>query len=172
VALEYAVRHPERVSGLVLFGGFARGWRLSSSPKLVAGIEAMMVLMRQGWGVDNPAFRQIFTSLFLPRATAEQADWMNAMQRMTTSPEQAARLLESFGWLDVRDRLARVSVPTLVLHGRDDRFVPASLGRQIAAAIPGARFVSLPSGNHLILEDEPAFALLTAEIDAFLAGLD
>ncbi len=169
VAVEYAARWPERVSRLILYGGFARGWRLTSSANVIAQIEAMKVLMTHGWGANAPAFRQMFTSLFLPRGLPAEFEWFDAMQKASTSGENAARLMESFGWLDVRHRLAEVRAPTLVLHSRGDQFVPIKRGQELAAGIKDARFVGLPSENHLIKQDEPAFERLIAEIEDFLA---
>ena len=168
VAIEYAARHPERVSRLILLNAFAHGWRSWPDP-LVAAAEAIKVLMASGWGASSPAFRQMFSTLMLPGASSQQWDWFDAMQRGTTSPEVAARLFESFGAMDVSHRLAEVRAPTLVLHSRDDQLISAKLGQDIAAGIAGARFVGLPSNNHILLAGEPAFARLTAEITAFLA---
>jgi pimeloyl-ACP methyl ester carboxylesterase len=128
--------------------------------------------MASAWGARSPAFRQMFSALMLPTASPQQWDWFDAMQRGTTSPKVAARLFESFGQMDVRHRLAEVRAPTLVLHSRDDQFVSARLGQQIAAGIPGARFVGLPSANHILLGAEPAFARLAGEVAAFLAQDD
>jgi pimeloyl-ACP methyl ester carboxylesterase/DNA-binding SARP family transcriptional activator len=172
VALAYAARHPERVSRLILLGGFARGWRLSSSAKLIDRYEAVMSLMRSGWGGDVAAFRQMFTSLFQPRASTSELEWYDAIQRATTSGANSARLLESMGWLDVRDLLDEIRAPTLVLHSRGDQFVPAKRGQELAAGVKGARFVGLASDNHVISESEPAFARLIEEIEAFLAEDD
>ena len=170
VSVAYAVRHPERVTHLVLFGGFAVGG--AKRPRSDAEreqAEAMLTLMRLGWGQENPAFRQLFTSQFIPGGTKEQADWFNELQRISTSPENAVRYRVATGNFDVSTLLARVSVPTLVMHARDDAVVPFDQGRRLAAGIPGARFVSLPSRNHIILEDEPAFPRFLQEIRAFLA---
>jgi pimeloyl-ACP methyl ester carboxylesterase len=129
----------------------------------------MLTLMRLGWGQKNPAFRQLFTSQFIPGASKGQTDWFNELQRISTSPEDAVRNLVANGDTDVTALLGQVSVPTLVMHARDDARVPFDQGRRLAAGIPGARFVSLPSRNHLILEDEPAFPRFLQEIRAFLA---
>jgi pimeloyl-ACP methyl ester carboxylesterase len=168
VAIEYAARHPERVSRLILLNAFARGWR-TWSKSLIASAEAIKVLMAHQWGTQSPAFRQMFTTLMLPGGSSQQWDWFDAMQRATTSPKNAARLFESFGQMDVRHRLAEVRAPTLVLHSRDDQLIPATWGQEIAAGIAGARFVGLPSNNHILLADEPAFERLAREIEAFLA---
>jgi class 3 adenylate cyclase/pimeloyl-ACP methyl ester carboxylesterase len=168
VSIAYAVRHPERVTRLVLFGGYPVGWakRAQSAAEQEQGA-AMLTLVRLGWGQENPAFRQIFTSQFIPGGTKEQADWFNELQRLSTSPEDAARNLIANGDVDVSALLGQVSVPTLVMHARDDARVPFDQGRRLAAGIPGARFVSLPSRNHLILEDEPAFPRFLQEIRGF-----
>ncbi len=125
--------------------------------------------MRQGWGQENPAFRQIFTSLFIPDATPEQASWFNNLQRITASPENAVRIREAMDILDVSEMLPQVTVPTLVLHCREDAVQPFNEGRRMAAGIPGARFVALEGRNHLILEDEPAWPRFLQEVESFLA---
>jgi pimeloyl-ACP methyl ester carboxylesterase len=168
-AIEFAARYPERVSKLVLYGGYARGWRAFGNSEVVAQTEALITLTRTGWGRDNPAYRQIFTSLFVPGATTEQMDWLNELQRMTTSPENAARLIRALGDINVTHRLPQVTQPTLVLHCRKDARVSYPNGRELAAGIPGARFVTLESENHLLLEQDPAWHMFLAEVRAFLA---
>jgi pimeloyl-ACP methyl ester carboxylesterase len=169
VSIAYAVRHPERVSHLVLIGGFAVGWkkRARTETEKEAG-DAMLTLMRIGWGQENPAFRQMFTSQFMPGATKEQADWFNELQRISTSPADAVRNFLANGDVDVTSILSQVRVPTLVMHSRQEARVPFEAGRRMAAGIPGARFVPLESRNHLILESEPAFARFLEEIRSFL----
>jgi pimeloyl-ACP methyl ester carboxylesterase len=169
VSIAYAVRHPQRVSHLILLGGYPVGWakRARSAAEKEQGA-AMLTLLRLGWGQENPAFRQLFTSQFIPGGTKEQADWFNELQRISTTPEDAARNLIANGDTDVSALLAEVSVPTLVMHSRDDARVPFDQGRRLAAGIPGARFVPLPSRNHLILEGEPAFPKFLQEIRSFL----
>jgi pimeloyl-ACP methyl ester carboxylesterase len=169
VSIAYAVRHPERVNRLVLYGGFALG--AAKRTRNAADREqaaAMLTLMRLGWGQQNPAFRQMFTSQFAPDATKEQADWFNDLQRISCSPENAVRYMEAVGQTDVIELLGKVSVPTLVMHARDEVRVPFENGRRLAAGIPGARFVALQSRNHLILEDEPAYPRFLDEIRSFL----
>jgi pimeloyl-ACP methyl ester carboxylesterase/DNA-binding SARP family transcriptional activator len=169
VAIEFAVRYPERVSKLILYGGYARGWRARADSDFAAQTEALITLTRIGWGRDNPAYRQVFTSLFVPGATPEQMDWFNELQRITTSPENAARILSAHGDIDVRDRLQHVTQPTLVLHVRNEARVPYANGRELAMGIPGAKFVTLEGQNHLLLEQEPAWPRFLAEVRAFLA---
>jgi pimeloyl-ACP methyl ester carboxylesterase/DNA-binding winged helix-turn-helix (wHTH) protein len=170
VSIAYAVRHPERVSQLVLYGGFARGRRRRGQQGEVDQADALLTLMRQGWGQENPAFRQIFTSLFVPGATAEQAHWFNDLQRMTTSPENAVRLRQTVDEIDVTGFLSGVRVPTLVLHCRNDAVQPFEEGRRMAAGISGSRFVALEGSNHLILEHEPAWSRFLDEVTRFLGS--
>jgi class 3 adenylate cyclase/pimeloyl-ACP methyl ester carboxylesterase len=169
VSIAYAVRHPERVSHLVLLGGFAVGWkkRARTEAEKLAG-EAMLTLMRIGWGQENPAFRQMFTSQFIPGANKEQADWFNELQRISSSPEAAARTLLANGEVEVNSLLSQVKVPTLVMHCRHDARVPFEAGRRLAAGIPGARFVPLESPNHIMLEGEPALSRFLEELRSFL----
>ena len=170
VAVAHAVRHPERVSRLVLCGGFARGWRVRGKPGEVQTAEAVLTLARHGWGSAQPAFRQLFTSLFFPGANAELMAAFNELQRRTASPENAARLGHAVGDLDVTALLPRVRAPTLVLHARHDGLIPFGEGRRLASGIPGARFVPLESANHLLVEGEPAWSRLVAELRAFLGA--
>jgi pimeloyl-ACP methyl ester carboxylesterase/DNA-binding winged helix-turn-helix (wHTH) protein len=168
VSIAYATRHPERVSRLILCGGYARGWRKRGVAIDIAQREALETLVRHGWGRDNPAFRQVFTSLFIPGGTPEQMQWFNDLQRVSTSPENASRFMRTFGDIDVVELLPKVSAPTLVLHSRGDARVPFEEGRSLAQSIPGARFVGLDSDNHLILSHEPAWRRYADEICAFL----
>jgi pimeloyl-ACP methyl ester carboxylesterase/DNA-binding winged helix-turn-helix (wHTH) protein len=168
VSIAYVVRHPQRVSHLVLYGGYARGRRKRGQQAEIEHSDALVTLIRQGWGRENPAFRQIFTSLFIPGATPEQMKWFNELQRMTTSPENAARIRLVLDDLDVSALLPNVRVPTLVLHCRNDSVQPFEEGRRMAAGIAGSRFVALESSNHLILEHEPACARFLDEVNRFL----
>jgi len=170
VSIAYAVRNPHRVSHLVLYGGFARGRRKRNSESWVQQADAFDTLMRDGWGRENPAFRQMWTSLFVPGGTAEQMQWYNDLQRITTSPENALRIRRASDDIDVTDLLPRVTAPTLVMHCRDDGGVPFDEGRRMAAGIPGARFVALEGRNHLILEGEPAWPRFIEEIKSFIRG--
>lgn len=167
VAVEYARRHPQRVTHLVLFGAFAHGW-LVGGERLAQNARALFDLIETGWGEGNPAFRQVFTALFLPEASAEQQRWFGELMRVSSKPAIAASILRSFGRIDITDRLGEVRTPTLVVHCRNDACIPPGLGRELAAGIPGARFVELDSRNHVLLENEPAWPRFCAEFDAFL----
>jgi len=129
----------------------------------------MVTLTEVGWGLNNPAFRQMFTSLFVPRATPEAADWFNELQRVSATPHEAQRLQLAVAEFDVRHLLARVRAPTIVFHCRDDAMVSLANGRRLAAGIPGAEFVGLDSENHLLLEDEPAWPVFVEHLRDFLA---
>jgi pimeloyl-ACP methyl ester carboxylesterase/DNA-binding SARP family transcriptional activator len=168
LSVAYAVRHADRVSRLILYGGRPRGWKFTGTPADRAQRAAMVLLIRAGWGQDNPAFRQLFTSLFIPDATPEQMDWYNELQRRTVSPDQAARLQEVSGGVQISDLLEKVTVPTLVLHSVGDALVPFELGRELAIGIPGARFVALDSRNHILLAGEPAFGQFIEELRRFI----
>jgi pimeloyl-ACP methyl ester carboxylesterase/DNA-binding CsgD family transcriptional regulator len=169
IAIAYAVRHPERVTHLVLHGGYARG-RLVRSDTLQEREEAetMNKLAELGWGKADPSFRQFFTSQFIPGGTHEQHQWFNELERISTSPQNAARFMHQFARIDVSALLPQVQCPTLVLHSRNDVRQPFQEGRLIASAIPGAQFVPIDSGNHLLLADEPGWQQWIDEVRAFL----
>ncbi|MFG1497930.1 alpha/beta fold hydrolase [Saccharospirillum sp. HFRX-1] len=170
VSIAYTVKYPARVSHLILFGGYASGWRIGATPKVQREREAVITLTEAGWGQDNPAYRQIFSSTFMPSASAQELAWFNEFQRLTTSPENAARFLSVFGDIDVREQLAQVQVPTLVIHSLGDQRIPVSVGRDIAAAIPGAEFVGLESDGHLLLGRETASRAFVEAVRSFIAN--
>jgi DNA-binding winged helix-turn-helix (wHTH) protein/pimeloyl-ACP methyl ester carboxylesterase len=168
IAIAYAVKHPERVTQLVLYGAFAVGVNHYGTPEQIEAKRAFTSLVRLGWGLNNPAFCKTFTCRFLPEATPEHEKWFDELQRVSTSPENAARLMERDGDIDVRPLLSQVRTPTLVIHCDHDHAVVPERGRLLAASIPGARYVSLPSANHLMLEEEPAWSLFLEELGLFL----
>jgi pimeloyl-ACP methyl ester carboxylesterase/DNA-binding CsgD family transcriptional regulator len=156
ICVDYAVRYPERVARLILYGGYARGFA-HREQSVVHTYRAMVDLVRVGWGKENPTFRQLFTSRFIPGGTPQQLQWFNDLCRKTTSGEVAASLLEARSTVDVRDELHKVKTPTLVMHACGDEVQPIEEGRLLAAGIPGAEFVELDSRNHVLLEHEPAW---------------
>ena len=168
ISIAYAVRYPERVTHLVLYGSFARGRKKRGSPEAAANSDALVTLIRQGWGQENPAFRQLFTSLFIPGGTEAQTKWFNDLQRISTSPKNAARLRQVVDDIEVTALLSKVTVPTLVLHCRGDAVQPFDEGRRLAAGIPGSRFVALEGRNHIPLQGEPAWSRLVQEMRDFL----
>ena len=169
VSIAYAVSHPEKVSGMILYGGYVKGWRARGDAGEIATREAVATLMRESWGKPNPMFRQAFCSMFIPGATHEHFAWMDDLMLRTVSPDDAWRLQSSFSVIDVSDLLDKVRVPTLVLHARDDNVAPVESGRTMAAGIPGARFIELESQNHILLEGEPAFEEFIDHVRAFIA---
>lgn len=176
IAIEYAARHPDRVSHLIVYGGYLRGvLKRDPGPKAVEEGQTMLKLVELGWGRENSAFRQVFASQFIPDSTLEQLRAFDEIQRRTIAPEAATRLLASFYDIDVSVFAADVVCPTLVLHAREDARIPFEQGRQVASAIRGAEFVSLESRNHILLDHQPAWRHFFDEVDGFLrrhGGLD
>jgi len=172
LAIAYAAKHPQRVSHLVLYGGFARGRLRRASPAQAEEADVQRGLIRLGWGRDDPAFRQFFTTQFLPDGTPEQITSFNEIQRLSASPETAERVFDVTSSIDVAELAQRVTVPTLVLHGREDKRAPFEEGRLIAACIPAARFVPLETRNHVLVEQDPAWSRFLDEIRAFLGSGD
>jgi pimeloyl-ACP methyl ester carboxylesterase len=172
VAIRFAERYPERVSGLVLYGGFAEGRAVREKSADDIDEETILGLIRAGWGKANSPFVNAFSSLFMPDATPEQMESFVRMQTETISPENAARLRQVVDRLDVRRILPSVTAPTLVIHGIYDAVQPIQQGRILASEIPGARYVSLESRNHVPLPQEDSWTQMVAETHAFLAGLE
>lgn len=168
VSIEYAVRHPERVSHLILLGGCAAGWRLTASEADKREREAVLVLAKAGWGQPNPAYSNIFSYTFMPDATAEELRLFDEFQRRATSPKNAEQFLELFSRVDVRERLKDVKAPTLVMHSRGDLRSPIAAGHELARQIPNAKFVELASNNHLLLGHEPASSEFLQAVRRFL----
>ncbi len=168
MAITYAVRHPERVSRLILYGSFARVSWLVDTEEGRQQAEAMLTLVRQGWGSDVPAFRQFFTSLFMPDADIDAIRAFNELQRVSASADDVVALLTTMLDIDVRQLLPQVRAPTLVVHCRGDTMVPFEAGRELATGIPGARFLSLDGRNHFVLPNEPAAAVNVKAIYEFL----
>jgi DNA-binding CsgD family transcriptional regulator len=169
--VSYAVRHPARVSRLILYGGYARGWRHRGDPEGEREYNAIVELVRTGWGKENPAFRQIFTSRFIPGGTDEQLGWWNELCQKTATAANAAALMTARSQILVTDLLPHVQAPTLVIHAREDQVCPISEGRFLAAGIPDAQFVELDSRNHVLLENEPAWERFKEVVLEF-AGLE
>lgn len=167
VAIEYAVRHPERVSGMVLFGTYARG-RAKRGPRDIQLEEVGARLIELSWGFENDAFKQIWISLFQPSALPERHQALAALQRKSCNAATALALLGAAAQTDVRESAAMVRCPTLVLHTTRNPLLPLEEGRLLASLVPGARFVALDSDNHLITELEPAWKEFTQELHRFL----
>jgi pimeloyl-ACP methyl ester carboxylesterase/DNA-binding CsgD family transcriptional regulator len=173
VAVAYTVRHPERVSRLILHGAYARGWlNRDLTNEQIEEEELMISLMRVGWGRENPAFRQVFAMQLFPQATTEEIHALEAQMRISVSPENAVRLESEMHRVDIRHLAPQVKVPTLVLHSREDEGVPFEEGRLLASLIPNAQFVPLDSRNHLLTAYEPAWQKFQAAFRRFLSGDD
>ena len=168
IATVYATRHPERVTKLIFTGAFANGWP-SPGDGAMEQLDALLTLIRIGWGRDNPAFRQLWSTLFRPDADSLEMDWHNELQRISTTPDNAARMLSEFPNFKIFDLLPRICCPTLVLHSQGDATVPVHEGRLIAARIRDARFVELPSRSHMVGPGDPAWDLFVEEFSSFLA---
>jgi pimeloyl-ACP methyl ester carboxylesterase/DNA-binding CsgD family transcriptional regulator len=169
VCVAFAVKHPELVSKLVLYGGYARGRfhrDLDSHARMEA--EALINLIRVGWGKENPAFRQLFSTMLIPEGNLEQMASLNQLAKISATPENASKMERAFYEIDVRDLAKQVTVPTLVLHPRQDASIPMEEGRLLATHIPGSRFVQLESKNHILLEQEPAWIRFLTELRSFL----
>ena len=168
-SIAYAERHPSRIAKLAIYGGFARGFlHRNPTPEQVRQMRAMVELVEVGWGSANPVYRQMFTSMFIPDATAEQAAWFNEQERTCTTPAMAARIIAAYGSMDVTSSAARVRCPTLVMHLRDDLRTPFEEGHLIARLIPGARFVPLEGRNHVVLGGSREFEQMFTELQGFL----
>lgn len=169
LSIAFAHRYPEKVERLVLIGAYARGL-LARDQGARARLEAdtLTNLMRLGWGRDDMAFNQLFTQLFIPGGTPDQHSWWRALEQETASADIAARTMEVLHGIDVMDLASELTVPTLVLHARDDARIPFEQGRELAATIAGAQFVPLDSRNHVLLDTEPAWDTLTSALRAFL----
>jgi pimeloyl-ACP methyl ester carboxylesterase/DNA-binding CsgD family transcriptional regulator len=169
IAIAYAVRHPDRVSRLVLYcsyphGAFVEG--VDETPRKQAQTFAQMIEM--GWGREAGAFREVFANLLMPDGGKDQIKWVGELQRHSTSPQTACRLWNAFHAFDIREEAPKVTVPTLVFHARGDALVPFEVGRRLAAMVPNARFVPLESQNHFLLPHEKAWVTFRSELNEFL----
>jgi class 3 adenylate cyclase/pimeloyl-ACP methyl ester carboxylesterase len=171
VAIEYAVRHPERVSHLILYGAYARG-RIHRGERGKQEWELHRQLIEIGWGTDQRAFRNVFTKTFIPGGSPTQHEWFDELMRRSTSTENALRFQETFAHIDVVHRAPLVRTPTLILHATGDQRVPFEEGRKLASLVPHASLIPLESDNHILLEHEPAWHRFLAEVTDFVLGSD
>lgn len=169
LAIDYAARHPEKVTHLILWGGYSRGRNRRGKMVDQEQAEAFKTLMRNGWGKESSTFRKMFATLYLPDATEEQISWWTELQRIATTPENAVRLRDTIDDIDISDRLALVKAPTLILHSQREEVAPFLEARRMAARIPNAKLIPLDSANHLVLHQEPAWQ---RAVDAILEFLD
>ena len=169
VSIEYAVRHPERVSHLILCGAYARGAYHRGSAEAVEIRNALETLVQLNWGATNPAFLNTVTSMYIPEhSSVEEQEWFRQLQSVSVSTANLVEFMRSCDAITVRDVLGKVSVPTIVFHCDKDKIAPMAEGRILAAEIPGARFVPLVSGNHILMAKEPAWKVFREELAEFL----
>jgi pimeloyl-ACP methyl ester carboxylesterase/DNA-binding CsgD family transcriptional regulator len=168
IAIAYAARHPDRVSRLVLYSPYLHGAYTAGAEKFAKQAQMLAQMIEVGWGREAGAFREVFANLLMPDGGKDQLKWIGELQRRSASPETACRLWNAFQAFDIRAEAGRVDAPTLVFHVRGDAMVPFEAGRQVAAAIPNARFVPLESKNHILLPHENAWATFRKEVGDFL----
>jgi pimeloyl-ACP methyl ester carboxylesterase len=163
------VRHPERVSRLVLLGAYAQGRNMRGSPQYADEAKAFQTMLRSGWGDEHSVFMRAFCSFFIPGASADEIKSFVDFQRMATTGENGTKLRAAVDDINIMELLPQVSVPTIVFHSVHDNLVPFDQGRRLAASIPNAKFVPLDSANHALLSNEPAWAKFVSQTEAFLA---
>ena len=168
LAISYAARHPDRISKLILYGGYSQGRNKRRSPQSTDEAKTMLAMMRSGWGDEGSIFFRAFSAFFIPNGTADQMKSLIELQRAAFSPEAAVAGRSAVDEIDVFDLLAHVRAPTIVFHSARDRLVPFEQGRLIAASIPKARLIPLDSENHILLPEEPAWKEFVSEMEAFL----
>ena len=168
VAIAYAARYPDKVSHLILYGGFVLGRQKRDLTEQQRDEALTMIkLIELGWSKRTDEFRQVFTTQFMPDASLEQRHAFDELQRYSTSAQNAVRIANEVDAIDVRTLAGKVRAPTLILHARDDARVPFEEGRRMAASIPGARFVPLESRNHVLFSSEPAWQRFIDEVTSF-----
>jgi pimeloyl-ACP methyl ester carboxylesterase/DNA-binding CsgD family transcriptional regulator len=171
IAIEYAARHPDRVSALVLFGAYTRGaLQAATSSTQVEQRQFLLKSVELGWGTDNEAFQHVWPTLLQPCSTVERLRSLAVLQRQSASGAMAVRLLEETGKIDVSDACARVQCPTLIFHPKGDRAAPFDEGRRLAQRIADSRLIPLDSDNHALTDDEPAWKDFVEEFRRFLPG--
>lgn len=169
IAIEYAARHPERVSKLILYGTYSLGrMQRCDQPQEVEKGRVLLELMRLGWAQENHALLQVWAHAFQPGGTIEHLRSWCDQQSAATSAEVAARLLEICWHVDVREAARKIKCPVLIVHAERDGMVPIEEGRVLAGLVPGSRFVQIDSENHMPLGDEPAWPRLVGEMQQFL----
>jgi pimeloyl-ACP methyl ester carboxylesterase/DNA-binding CsgD family transcriptional regulator len=170
IALDYAVRYPDRVSHLILLDSYSRGDLVDGTPlQKKKETEALTSLIEAGWGrEDTDVFRRVFSGLLIPEGSEEEHQWLAELQRKATSPAMAARLWEAFNLIDIEQQAKQVTTPTLVFHVKEDKVIPFENGRKLASLIPGSRFVPLQGENHILLENEPAWKQFVDEVLNFI----
>jgi len=173
VSIEYAARHPERVSQLVLCGAYARGAYHRGSAEAVEIRNALETLVQLNWAKTNPAFLDTVTNMYMPEhSSSEEQEWFRQLQSVSVTTANLVEFMRACDAINVRDVLPKLRVPTIVFHCDKDKIAPMDEGRILAAEIPGARFVPLVSGNHILMANEPAWKEFREELATFLRCSD
>lgn len=168
-AVEYAARHPERVTHLVLYGAYARGFlKRHPTPAELDEARLQSALIEQGWGRQNDAFLQVWPTLFQPDSTLEKLRSLADLQCRSAPAANALAMLRASAKIDVTDAAQRITCPTLVMHSRRSLITPFEEARLLAALIPGATLVGFDSRNHVLADDEPAWTEFVHTLRAFL----
>lgn len=167
-SVNYAALHPEKVSCLILLGGYVRGRLMRGDAEAERHYNIASSMMRDGWGSTNPIYRQFFTSGYIPDAQQDVKDSFDELQRISGNAENVVRIWEMNALLDAAEQATKLNIPTLILHMSGDRMVPVSEGRHTARLIKGAQFVELPGSNHVAIEGQPSFDMFFEEVRAFL----
>ncbi len=167
-ALAFAAKHPEKVSRIIVYGGYAQGWRARGDAESAKFSDAIVEVVSQGWALENPVFLELFTKRFIPAGSDEQIAWFNDLCRRTVASDMAARLLAARADVDVTGLLDRVTAPVLLLHPAGDEVVPFAQGRKLASQLTDAEFVSLDSRNHIVLKHEAAWTRLKEAVLDFM----
>lgn len=167
VAMAYALAHGERLTRLILYGTTS-GTRFVRTGEKIAEEETFRSMIRVGWAKEDPIFRRLFTTIYMPEASEEQMRWFDDLQRMSTSPENAVAARIERQAVDIVADLPRITAPTLILQAVGDRATRFDEAITVSSLIPDSRLVALDSRNHILLADEPAWATFVAEVTAFL----
>ena len=170
VALAFAARHPERVTRLIMYGGWAGESELPSDSEPDLEEAAYQAMVRAGWARPDPLFRRVFTNIFIPGASEVQMGWMDDLQRMSTSTENMLAARAERMSTDVSHMLPDITAPTLVLHSREDHAIEFEHAHLLASRIANAKLVPLDSRNHIVLADEPAWTVFMDEVRDFMAA--
>ena len=173
-AIEYAARHSHRLTQLVLYGGSVRG-RLLRDLSPAQRDDALSAVQVYETGLNGHSefgqfFRRVFTARFFPDASAEQLDAMDSILVQRMNGTVAAQSVREFYNLDLTTRAQLIKTPALVLHASNDILYPIAEGLQLAACIPGARFVKIESNNNTPLAEEPVWPQVQNAVLDFLGN--
>jgi class 3 adenylate cyclase/pimeloyl-ACP methyl ester carboxylesterase len=169
VATAFAVRNPDRVSAIIMIGGFPLGRAKRKSAKDRERAEAMRSMMAAGWDDDYPSLRDLLAEIIVPTASVEERRQYAQDMKLMISPENIGRYRGVVDYLDVTDLLPKVSAPCLVLNCQNDRMQPIDQGRLLASGLSNSRFISYDSPNHTVPESDPEWPRMERDILSFLA---